>query len=70
MLEMQYVESSNIQAVGYDEDKEILVLDFNSGTTYQYENVPVGVYQGLMDAESIGKYFHKNIRSVYEYSKI
>ena len=70
MVEMQYVDSSNINAVGYDEDKEALLVEFNSGDTYQYENVPEQAYRDLMDAESMGSHFHTFIRSVYEYSKI
>lgn len=70
MIEMNPVESSNIQAVGYDQDKEVLVIDFNSGTTYEYKNVPFDIFQGLMDADSVGSYFHKNVRTTYEYSKI
>ncbi|MEL7313459.1 MAG: KTSC domain-containing protein [Cyanobacteria bacterium J06559_3] len=34
-MELQFVESSMIQAFGYDEDNETLLVIFNSGKTYQ-----------------------------------
>jgi hypothetical protein len=70
MVELQPVESSNIAAVGYDEDAEVLYIEFKSGTTYTYEDVPYYIYEELLGAESIGSYFHKNIRTTYEYNKV
>ena len=70
MVQMQQVESSNIAAVGYDQDAEVLYIEFNNGTTYSYDMVPFYVYEELMDADSKGQYFHKYIRTVYEYHKI
>ena len=64
------VESSNIEAVGYDQEEQELIIEFKSGRTYIYFDVPFDVYTGLMDAESKGKYFHKNIRNIYEYQEL
>ncbi len=70
MIQMQPVESSNILEVGYDQDGEVLYITFKSGDTYTYDIVPFDVYQSLMDAESIGSYFHKNIRTNYGFTKV
>lgn len=70
MINLQSVESSNIAAVGYDQDAEVLYIEFKNGTTYTYDMVPFAVYQSLMDADSIGSFFHLNIRTVYEYTKV
>jgi len=70
MIEMQPVESSNLAAVGYDEPAEVLYIEFKSGSTYTYENVPYYVYEELLSADSKGQYFHKYIRSEYEFHKV
>ncbi len=58
------VESSMIRSVGYDPDARILEIEFNSGQVYQYFDVPPQEYEGLMKAESHGRYFLANIRDV------
>ncbi len=67
---MQPVESSNLAAAGYDQDKEVLYIEFKNGNVYEYSNVPFDVYTGLMDADSLGSYFHRHIRTAYDYRKL
>lgn len=43
-MDLQLVESSMIQAFGYDGDAETLMIVFNSGKTYQYSQVPKDAY--------------------------
>lgn len=69
-MEMIYVESSNIEAVGYDEDSSTLQVEFKNGGTYQYFDVPERVFEELRDADSVGKYLAANIKGVYRYSKV
>ncbi len=64
------VESSMIHAVGYDAEKRILEIVFNTGRTYQYFDVPPEEYEGLLNADSKGRYFLANIRDVYAYSQV
>lgn len=64
------VESSNVASVGYDQLDGILEIEFNSGAIYQYENVPVRVYEVMMKADSVGKYFNAHIKSKYNYRKV
>lgn len=63
------VESSNIKAIGWDGENQILVVQFNSGT-YQYPNVPKEVYEAFLAADSIGKHFHAVIRPHYAGIKV
>lgn len=63
------IESSNIKEIGYDIDNAILYLRFDSGV-YQYTSVSNAVVLNLLFAESIGKFFHKNIKLNYEGKKI
>jgi hypothetical protein len=56
-MEMQKVSSSAIASVGYDEATQIMAVKFNSGQMYYYSGVSQSEYDGLMTAESPGKYF-------------
>lgn len=64
------VNSSNIGSVGYDSGSDTLEIEFINGGTYQYSGVPEGVYEGMMGADSKGKYFHANINKKYPFSKL
>ena len=69
-MERNHVTSSNIRTVGYETDNQILEIEFNSGAVYQYANVPISEYEGLMNADSKGKYFHANIKDRYSFEKL
>ncbi len=64
------VSSSNLRSIGYDPITYTLEIEFHSGGIYQYTNVPQTIYQQLMAAPSLGKYFHANIRNMYPYIRI
>jgi hypothetical protein len=64
-MEMIPVGSSNIAAVGYDDESGELVVEFISGGVYSYPGVTREVYDGLMSAPSKGRYFFQAIRGVY-----
>lgn len=69
-MKRQPVSSSNLRSVGYDASSETLEIEFHSGGTYQYSHVPASVHQGLMQAESHGRYFHAHIKDVYAYRRV
>jgi hypothetical protein len=57
--------------VGYDEEQQILEIEFTNGAVYRYFDVPTQVYRGLMAAESHGRYFHQHVRGEgYRYQEI
>ncbi len=65
------VKSSNLVSVGYDQQQQILEIEFNTGSIYQYLNVPADLYNGLMSADSQGRYFDAQIRNAgYVYRQI
>jgi hypothetical protein len=64
------VSSSNLSSVGYDESKQVLEIEFNGGRVYQYFDVPKRIHEELMNANSHGKYFHRNIEDNYSYDQI
>ena len=66
-MKMIKVVSSNVVAVGYKGND--LYVDYKSGS-YVYKDVPKKVYDGLVNAESKGKYMHANVKGKYEYLRI
>jgi hypothetical protein len=61
-MERIRVESGSLAAVGYDEAERVLEIEFQHGGVYVYENVPKGVYEELLAADSKGRYFLDSIR--------
>ena len=64
-MNRQIVPSSNILSVGYDLRASTLEIQFRDGAVYQYKHVPQSIHEGLMDAPSKGKYFHRFIKGLY-----
>jgi hypothetical protein len=69
-MTMQPVSSSNLAAVGYDPETQTLAIEFKSGGTYEYYDVPQQVFDGLLSAASHGQYFQSNIRGSYRYARL
>lgn len=68
-VEMTPLASSNLTSAGRDPQTGIVYVEFQSGETYRYFNVPPEVYERLTRVESPGKYFHQMIRNSYAYEK-
>ena len=61
------VESSNVVAIGYKDNK--LYVDFKTGS-YVYYDVPQPVYDEFVKAESKGKYVWSHLRGNYAYERL
>lgn len=59
-----------IYKVGYDPDTRTLEVLFNSGEAYQYYDVPPEEYEGLMAAESKGRYMRSHIIDMYDWAPL
>jgi hypothetical protein len=68
-VKRQKVVSSNLRSVGYDEAARVLEVEFQNGRVYRYLDVPREVYEELMSADSLGRYFNEYIRESYQYSR-
>lgn len=68
-MKRQAVVSSNLRSVGYDEATHTLEIEFQNGRVYRYIEVPREVYEGLMGADSLGRYFNEYVRDAYPYSR-
>ena len=64
------VESSNVQAIGYDAHTKCLFVQFKKSGLYQYENVPEAVYHSFLAAPSKGQFVWQRLRGHYSHTKI
>jgi hypothetical protein len=70
-IQMIRVSSSNIAAIGYDSDRQVLRVAFLSGAIYEYYGIPEYLYEGLMNASSHGSYLNAYIKTPnYSYKQI
>jgi hypothetical protein len=67
---MPHVHSSMMTFVKYDDDACELDITFTSGKTYRYLDVPLEIYDGLLDAESKGEFFNNNIKDSFVCSEV
>lgn len=70
-IELIPVESSNIKAIGYDVDSKTLRVEFaprKDGTVarYDYAEVPVELFEGMKAAPSVGSFFARNVKQLYD----
>lgn len=70
MSEWISVQSTSLSRVRWDDSSSTLQVEFLGGDVYEYEEVPEHVFKELLGADSIGKYFARNIRKKYRYSQI
>lgn len=70
-MEMKRVVSDGIAAVGYDEDQQRLFIRFKyRRQVYEFCNVPRSLYEQLMSAPSMGRFYRWNIRGKYPCPKL
>ena len=68
--EMHPVSSSNIAAVGYDIDSQVVYVQFQNGSTYAYKGVAEHEFDNLRTAPSVGSYLNRNFKNVYPYERV
>ena len=64
------VESRMILGIRYNQKTYELDVVFRSGEKYRYRNVPLFIYDGLMNAASLGEYMHKKVLGRYKYERL
>jgi hypothetical protein len=64
------IQSSNIRKTEYDTQSKDLIVEFNNGLKYTYENVPHQLYTQFRMSESQGKFFNSKISKVYKYKRL
>ena len=62
-MEMHYVDSSNVDQIGFDEaEKEVHVI-FKKGDHYVYSDVSQDVWEAFRNSVSKGSFIHQEFRS-------
>lgn len=68
-IEKIAVASSNVEAIGYDQQSQILRVWYLNGSVYDYLNVPEIEFESLRQAPSVGAYLARSIKGSYPYQK-
>ena len=70
--ELLPVESTAVEAVGYDGERRELHVRFKgtSDGTYVYADVSPQEYRGLLEADSIGGYVNREIKPRHPYRQL
>ena len=64
------IKSSNIKSAEYDTESKKLIVEFNNGFKYEYDEVPHQTYTKFRMAESQGKFFTTDISKKFKYKKL
>lgn len=64
------IKSSNIKHTEYDTESKKMIVEFNNGLKYEYDEVPHQIYTKFRMAESQGKFFTTDISKKYKYKKL
>ena len=62
MVKLTKIESSAINAIGYNPDSQKLYILFHESGVYRYNNVPPTLFEQLQQAQSFGKFYNQYIR--------
>jgi len=69
-MERKRVSASNIRSVGYDAAKQLLEIEFSSGSIVQYAGVSPEVHRQFMAAPSPGSFYQDKIDENYPSKRI
>ena len=64
------VDSTTLRTVGYDAERQLLQIEFQNHSIYQYFDVPATIFEELMQAPSKGAYFNRSMRPKFEYALV
>ena len=69
-MERKRVNASTIRSVGYDAGKQVLEIEFSSGSIVQYRGVSPEVHRRFMSAPSPGSFFRDQIDENFPATKL
>jgi len=70
LTEFITVDSAVIKNFWYSHSDNSLVLDFKSGSSYLYKDVPLFLFEGLRSSESKGSFINKYVITKFSFSKL
>jgi len=69
-MERKRVNASTIRSVGYDAEKQLLEIEFSSGSIVQFSGVSPEVHRRFMSSPSPGSFFQDQIDENYPSKRI
>ena len=54
-MNLEPVSSGHIEAMGWEEENETMVVRFKSGKSYVYPNISFDTFESIKESPSIGK---------------
>ena len=64
------IKSSNLKRTEYDTETKKMLVEFNNGLKYEYDDVPHQIYTQFRISESQGKFLKSKIVKTYKHKKI
>ena len=68
--ELVAVDSSNVRAIGHDARLQLLFVEFNNGSLYEYTSVSKDLYVAFLTAPSKGQFVSTRLRDRYSYRRL
>jgi hypothetical protein len=69
-MDRKRVNASTIRSVGYDTGKQLLEIEFTSGSIVQYSGVSPEVHHRFMNTPSPGSFFQDQIDEHYPVNRV
>jgi len=69
-VERKRVSASTLRSVGYDAGKQLLEIEFSSGSIVQYSGVSPEVHRRFMSSPSPGSFFQDQIDENFPSRKV
>ncbi|MGK7890822.1 MAG: KTSC domain-containing protein [Leptolyngbyaceae cyanobacterium] len=66
----QPVKSTMARSLGYDRDRALLQVEFQSGAVYQYEGVDEETWDEFRTSDSTGTFFNQAIKGNYHFQRV
>lgn len=62
--------STVIQSIGYNGEKQLLIVQFVSGAVYHYKDVPPRIYKAFKSSKSKGVYFNDHVKDKFHFNRV
>ncbi len=62
-------EGSNVKSASYDSSHEVLTVTFKTGKSYNYFEVPIGVWRKCLEAESGTAFLNAEVKGKFIYKE-
>lgn len=69
-MDRKRVNASNIRSIGYDAGKQLLEVEFTSGSIVQYSGVSPEVHRRFLNTPSPGSFFQDQIDEHYPAKRV